>query len=90
MPGFHSHDDDFLYEVQRTHSFIENTGGAAAANAGNKQPEKADGGSIKNARIYVRLSSTQLVALKRIARLRRTSVSAVAREGIELVLKKGI
>ena len=90
MPGFHSHDDDFLYEVQRAHSFIENTGGAATGNAGNKQPEEVGGGSIKNARIYVRLSSTQLVALKRIARLRRTSVSAVAREGIEAVLKKGI
>jgi len=88
MPGFHSHDDDFLYEVQHAQTFIENTG-AAAGNAGNKQPEEVDGG-IKHARIYVRLSLTQLADLKRIARLRRTSVSAVAREGIEAVLKKGI
>jgi hypothetical protein len=89
MPGFHSHDDDFLYKVQCSPTFeIKESDGATAGNMEADQAEEVDGGGIKNARVYVRLSRTQLAALKRIARLRRTSVSALAREGIAAVLKK--
>jgi hypothetical protein len=90
MSGFHSHDDDFLYEFQRASDFVKNTGEAAAGNAENEQPEEIDGGIINYPRIYVQLSPTQLAALKRIARLRRTSVSVVALEAIEAVLTKSI
>jgi hypothetical protein len=90
MSGFHSHDDDFLYEFQRASDFVKNTGEAAAENAKNEQPEEIDGGIINYPRIYVQLSPTQLASLKRIARLRRTSVSVVTLEAIEAVLKKSI
>ncbi len=88
MPGFHSHDDDFLFEFQRAADFrCRDRGGATAGNT-DDQPEAVGGERVKNRRISVGLSPTQFAGLKRISRLRRTSVSALVREAIAATFKK--